>query len=355
MTQPRPVPMNRRELLLAGASCTTLLALPARAWSSPGFDIVADPSGRDGALPSLSAALDRARKLGRPARILVRGRHAEKLHIDIPGLTLVGAPGATIVYGASAGQNDPDGKPWGTGGSATLTVDAAGVTLQGLAIANSFDFLSSRPSGEHGGRQAVALSLAGGADRSVIRDCDLTGYQDTFYLREGRALVENCRISGGTDFIFGGAAALFRRCRIVSRLVPGAPIQGYVPAPSTPARQEAGLVFDRCRLEREPGVPDDSVFLGRPWRAGGNMELTGMAAFVGCWMDRHIRPEGWTAMHFRAPNGPEGWLTPQQARLYEQGSRGPGAGKASDVRRPLPGALAGIARPARIFGDWFPA
>ena len=106
MHEPRPVPMNRRELLLAGASCTTLLALPARAWSSPGFDIVADPSGRDGALPSLSAALDCVRKLGRPGRILVRGRHAEKLHVDIAGLTLVGAPGATIVLARRGAVDD---------------------------------------------------------------------------------------------------------------------------------------------------------------------------------------------------------------------------------------------------------
>ena len=148
---------------------------------------------------------------------------------------------------------------------------------------------------------------------------------------------------------------MFRRCRIVSRWVPGAPIQGYVAAPSTPARQEAGLVFDHCRLERDPGVPDGSVFLGRPWRAGGNMELTGMAAFLDCWMDGHIRPEGWTAMHFRAPNGPEGWLTPQQARLYEQGSRGPGAGKASEIRRPLPDVLVGFFWSVWFFGVWFPA
>jgi hypothetical protein len=61
-------------------------------------------------------------------------------------------------------------------------------------------------------------------------------------------------------------------------------------------------------------------------------------------------------MHYRAPNnGPEGWITPQQARLYERGSRGPGAGRLSPLRRELPTELGSIAEPRRIFGDWKPS
>jgi pectinesterase len=307
-------------------------------------------------MPRLADALLLARRASGPFRIAIEpGTYEEKLHIDRPDLSLVGTGADAILsFGASAGQPGPDGKPWGTGGSATLTVEAPRVTLANLTIANSFDFFTARPSGPFGGRQAVALSLAGGADRSTIRDCRILGYQDTLYVREGRALFEGCRISGGTDFIFGGAAALFRGCEIVSRFIPGAPIQGYVAAPSTPLRQEIGLVFDHCRLTREARVPDGSVFLGRPWRAGGNMDLTGFAAFIDCWMDGHVHPDGWTSMRFRSPDGPEGLLTPQQARLYERGSRGPGAGRPSPVRRTLPAGLAGIAKPGRIFGDWQP-
>jgi pectinesterase len=348
---------TRRQALRAVALAAAGIALPARARGLPGADAVVSKSGRPGTVPTLAEALGVARGRSGPFRILVEpGLYQEKLHIDRPDLVLAGAgPGAILSFGASAGQAGPDGKPWGTGGSASLTIEAPGVTLSGLTIANSFDFFATPPSGPFGGRQAVALSLAAGADRTIVRDCRITGYQDTLYVREGRALFDRCTISGGTDFIFGGAAALFRRCKIVSRFIPGAPVQGYVAAPSTPIRQEIGLVFDHCRLEREPGVPDGSVFLGRPWRAGGNMELTGFAAFVDCWMDSHIHPEGWTAMHFRAANnGPEGWLTPEQARLYERGSRGPGAGRLSAVRRGLPPELGGITQPRRIFGDWQP-
>jgi pectinesterase len=347
---------SRRQLLRSAILAASGLAMPAAAWSLRRPDAIVSSGGHGGTLPSLGAAIDVARRRSGPFAILVVGGvYEEKLHIDRPDLTIVGAgPDAIIRYGASAGQPGPDGKPWGTGGSATLTVEAPGVTLSGLTILNSFDFFSARPSGPYGGRQAVALSLAGGADRTIVQDCRILGYQDTLYVREGRALFDSCRISGGTDFIFGGAAALFRRCEIVSRFIPGVAIQGYVAAPSTKMRQEIGLVFDRCRLAREASVPDASVFLGRPWRAGGNMDLTGFAAFIHCWMDRHIRPEGWTAMHYGARGGAEGWLTPQQARLYERGSTGPGAGRASPVRRQLPPEFGNITDPRRIFGDWNP-
>jgi pectinesterase len=346
-----PHAFDRRTFIAAAASA----ALPVRAFAGGRWDAIVSKSGRTGTVPTIGAALDLAKAAAGPFRIFVEpGLYEEKLHVATPGVTLAGAgSSSTLSYDAAAGLKDASGKPWGTGGSASLTIEAADVTLDNLAIVNSFDFLNFKPTGEFGGRQAVALSLAGGADRIIVRRCAITGYQDSFYLREGRALVEACRISGGTDFIFGGAAALFRRCEIVSRLVPGAAIQGYVAAPSTPADQAAGLVFERCRLVRERGVPDASVFLGRPWRAGGNMKLTGMAAFLDCWMDRHVRPEGWAAMHYRAPGGPEGWLTPQQARLYEKGSRGPGAGRASAIRRNLPPELDRIA--ASLFGDWRPA
>jgi pectinesterase len=347
--------LKRRDLLRLAAAATAVAA--TRSFAAPrraGADVVISRKGGAGTVASVAAALELAGAAGRPFRIFVEpGLYEEKLRVAVPGVTLAGAGPATVLsFGAGAAMPGPDGKPWGTSGSASVTVEAADVTLADLTIANSFDFLGHSPSGPFGGRQAVALSLAAGAARTIVRDCAILGYQDSFYLREGRALVERCRISGGTDFIFGGAAALLRRCEIVSRHVPGAAIQGYVAAPSTPASQEAGLVFDHCRLTREPGVPDATVFLGRPWRAGGNMALAGMAAFLDCWMDRHIRPEGWAGMGYRAPGGPQGWLTPQQARLYERGSRGPGAGRPSDIRRPLPPDLARIG--TRLFGDWRP-
>jgi pectinesterase len=346
---------RRMMLMLVGGlvAAPHAAALPSRDLR---WDAIVSKSGRQGTVDTVAAALLLARRAGKPFRILIeRGIYMEKLQIDVPDVTIRGEGEDSIIsFGAAAGLLDPQGRPWGTGGSATVTVTAPGVTLSDLTVRNSFDYLDNRRTDAVKGAQAVALSLAPGADRSLVRRCVIEGYQDTLYVREGRALFAHCRISGTVDFIFGGAAAVFDRCEIRSRAIPGAELQGYLAAPSTPIGQAVGLVFSKCRLSREADVPDESVYLGRPWRAGGNMQLLGAAAFIECWMDKHIRTDGWTSMGYRDPAGISRQLTPQEARLFEWGSKGPGAHAPNPTRRMLDRSeLVRFGQPA-MFGDWRP-
>jgi pectinesterase len=333
-----------RRAFLAGA-----LTLPLAARAEERWDAVVDP--RTG---TLGAALARAAAAGgRPFRILIRpGRLIEKLTITVPNVTIMGSgPATELVHGTYAGMAHPDGGTWGTGRTATLTVAAQGVTLGKLTIRNSFDYVGARRDGAGNGAQAVALMIARDADRTSVEDCRIEGYQDSFYL-QSRARIARCRIAGGVDFIFGGATAWFDQCDIVTRFVPGALNSGYVSAPSTPASQPFGLVFDRCRLLREAGVPDRSTWLGRPWRAGGDMALTGQSVFLRCWMDAHIKREGWTWMGYKGPGGEQRRLTPQEARLFEHASHGPGAGPPSSTRRMLDAAGAARFTRANVLGGW---
>ena len=310
-----------------------------------------------GRCATLGEAIEQARAAGgRPFRIrLSKGVYREKLIIGVPDLLIEGeGPDSILTFDAAAGMTKPDGSRWGTGGSASLIINAPDVTLRDLTVRNGFDFIADQRTHASGGSQAVALSLARGADRTWIDRCRIEGYQDTLYV-EGRALFTDCSIAGGVDFIFGGAAAWFDRCAITTRFVPDAPIQGYVAAPSTPRAQPFGLVFADCRLLREAGVPDRSAFLGRPWRAGGNMDLVGAAAYLRCWMDAHIRSEGWRAMGYRNPMGTQTMLEPREARLLEWHSLGPGAGLASDTRRLLTADEAQRFTRANVLAGWSPA
>ena len=99
-------------------------------------------------------------------------------------------------------------------------------------------------------------------------------------------------------------------------------------------------------------MPDRSAWLGRPWRAGGNMELTGQAAFLRCWMDAHIHREGWTWMGYAGADGVRRMLAPHEARLVEYGSIGPGAGPAGPERRLLDAAAAALFTRANVLRGW---
>lgn len=152
--------------------------------------------------------------------------------------------------------------------SYTFWVQGNDVTITNLTISNT--------AGRVG--QAVALHVDG--DRFVIRDCNLLGNQDTLLTanESSRQLYDNCLIEGTTDFIFGGATAVFYRCTIRSLS------DSYITAASTSRHQKFGYVFIECDLVSGGGK---KVYLGRPWRAHAR------TVFLNCHLGEHIRPEGW--------------------------------------------------------------
>lgn len=345
--------LTRRGAVAVGCGLGGCLIIPAAFALPAPHRIVVRPDATG--INSIAVALDRAAALPAPMTIAIEpGVYREKVRITAPGVTLTAtAPGVVIVFGAAAGHLAPDGKPWGTGRSATVTIDAPDVTLRGLTIRNDFDYIADTVSHASGGAQAVALDVARTADRVLVDRCAIEGYQDTLYLG-ARTLLRRCRVAGTVDFVFGGAAALFQGCDIVTRHVPAATGGGFVAAPSTLAADRFGLVFDRCHVTREAGVPDRSTWLGRPWRAGGNMAILGAAAFLRCRLDAHISADGWTGMGFTDPTGVRRTLTPEEARLFEWRSHGPGAAPAGPARRYLTDAEAAGFTPDAILQGWVP-
>jgi pectinesterase len=366
--------MLRRQFLGAGLAAATLAACRTarRSASREDFDATVLADGRGSHRTLAAAVADAPADGARPYRVLVGAGHwREKLVIDRPNIHLVGADRAACVlfFDAAAGQARPDGQPWGTWGCASVIVRARDFSASHVTIANTFDYLGHldspdfQPIGPNG-LQAVALMLDQGADRCAFSDVDLRGHQDTLFVDAGRSVFRRCRIAGSVDFVFGSGRALFQDSELQSRARPASkPRQGYVAVPSTPAAQDCGLVFDHCRLTREAGVPDGSVALGRAWRPGrkfsdgqyGDPDAVGSAVYLSCWMDAHIdRAAGWDAMAYTARDGQRVMLEPQDARLFEFDSHGPGAAR-SPNRRWLAAAQAAAFAPARVLAGWEPA
>lgn len=151
----------------------------------------------------------------------------------------------------------------------TLLVEGDDCLVSNLTIKNT--------SGERG--QAIALSVV--ANRVKILNCNLLGNQDTLYLsgKDSKQYFKDCYIEGTTDFIFGGATALFESCTIHSIK------SSYVTAASTPQNVPFGFVFKDCKLTANPEAKD--VYLGRPWR------IYAKTVFINCEMGKQIKPEGW--------------------------------------------------------------
>lgn len=150
----------------------------------------------------------------------------------------------------------------------TLLVEANDIVLKNLTIENS--------SGDIG--QAVALSIF--SNRVAVVNCKLLGNQDTLYASGiGKQYYLNCYIEGTTDFIFGGATALFENCQIHSKK------NSFITAASTPENAKYGFVFKNCNLTSDPEIT--KVFLGRPWR------IYAKTVYINCKLGKHVAPEGW--------------------------------------------------------------
>lgn len=366
--------MNRRAVL-SGAVASAVALTTARAFARDArFDaaLSRDGSRVNGApgFRTLTEALAAALPGDAPYRIFIpAGDWREHNRVTRANVALVGEARATsrLVFDDRANAPRDADVP-----GSTLEVRAPGFSAAHLTIDNDFDYPHNMPADvPHdrtgaSGAQARAVHLDTGADRSVFVDVAMNGWQDTLFVDVGRSLFKDCYVSGAVDFIYGAGVVLFDHCEIHSRTRPGKDFHGFIVAPDTDVHQKFGIVFDRCRLTKDADMPAHTVALGRPWRRTatfpdgryGNPDAVAFAAYLQCWMDDHIVPEGWYEMHYNNKAGERMMLQPEEARLFEFRSEGPGAGRATTRRRHLAPAMVKALfgkRPAlEMFGDWKP-
>lgn len=234
-------------------------------------------------------------------RIFIKtGTYHEKLTLppNRTNVTFVGENvlGTLLTFDDSARTQNAFGEPLGTTGSSSFFVFGDGFKARNISFGNSAG--DGREVG-----QAVAVRVS--ADKVVFENCRFLGFQDTLYVQGDRTrqYYKNCYIEGTVDFIFGWATAVFEDCEIFAKG------HGYLTAASTEKEREHGLVFINCRLTGD--AEENTFYLGRPWRDHAK------TVFIDCYMDRHIKPEGW-----------HDWNKPQaqQTAFYaEYNSKGPGA------------------------------
>lgn len=114
-----------------------------------------------------------------------------------------------------------------------------------------------------------AVSFYSG-DKIIFENIRLRGNQDSLYAAGGRAYFKNCDIIGGTDYIYGGATAVFDNCKLglegFSDKTYGSPIA----TGGHDVMRKYGYLFYNCTLYNMRDNNGTNNF-GGPWQAGSQV------------------------------------------------------------------------------------
>ncbi|MCJ7842092.1 pectate lyase [Lederbergia sp. NSJ-179] len=247
-----------------------------------------------------------------PVTIYVKNgiyKEVVKVPKNKPYITIMGESmdDTVITYDNYAGKDNGVGGTIGTSGSASAFLQADDFRAENLTFENAFD-----ESADVDGKQAVAVNANG--DRMYFKNVRFIGNQDTLLTNGGTQYYTQVYVEGDVDFIFGSARVVFEDSVIHSLDRGSDTNNGYITAASTLLADEYGMLFLNSKFTSDaaPGT----VYLGRPWPAGGNPNAIGSVVVMKSELGDHIHKDGWTSMS---------GLEPEDARLYEYQNYGPGA------------------------------
>ncbi|MDQ0749488.1 pectate lyase [Streptomyces africanus] len=331
------------------ASIGTTAAASTKAANATTLTVAKDGSGQ---YTTVQAAVN-AVPANNPSRVVIAvkpGTYRElvKVPSNKPHVTIQGTGGSrkdtTIVYNNASGTPKPGGGTYGTGGSATVAVEADDFQARNLTISNDFDEKANQ---NLSGHQAVALRTA--ADKVFLDGIIVSGDQDTLLLdtaakdRLGRVYVANSYVIGNVDFIFGRATAVVDKSVITLKKRWDGTSAGYVTAPSTAANRK-GILIANSTVNGD--VSGGSFYLGRPWHAGGDASLDPQTTVRNTSLSAAIKSTPWTDMSGFS------W---KDDRFAEYKNTGAGAGSASSNRPHLTDAQAADQEVADWLAGWTPS
>lgn len=275
---------------------------------------------------------DKSKKLDNYKKLITiaEGTYKEKLEVNIPNLTIRGAdlehPEKTVIeWDSLVGVPDESGYIQITDSTATLNVrdKAIGFVIEGVTVSNWYNseaHFTEALGANYQEHRALAMLIQ--ADKVVIDNCRLLGYQDTIEFFTGRQLVQNTYICGRTDFIFGtNNTTYFKDCEIES-IVDG----GYVTAFKGCNKGDGdwvqyGAIFDGCNFTApDTVIAKKDTSLGRTWTKYAAV------AYVNCNFAGHISTTPYSSAkgtRYTAMSGAE--PTDATVKFVEYNNTGAGA------------------------------
>lgn len=248
------------------------------------FDAVIAKDG-SGDYTSVQAAVDAAPTGRTQPWLLFVKNGTYNGHVDIPAnkpyLNLIGQSRDSVIISdarLSGGSSQyPDSAVYSVDPGATVVVKSANCYFENICFENRFGYNNLV------GPQALALYTQN--DRTILNNCWLRSYQDTYLTTYGnvsyRHYLKNCRIEGAVDYIYGGGDVFFDHCTLYCNRSSG----GYIVAPSHQTGTAWGYVFSNCTIDG----PNASyiTYLGRPWTNSPKASFLNTSCKIG------IYPAGW--------------------------------------------------------------
>lgn len=206
-------------------------------------------------------------------------------HLEIPAnkpyINLIGQSRDNVIISdarlCGTSETYPDSAVYSVDPGATVVVKSANCYFENICFENKFGYDNLT------GPQALALYTQN--DRTILNNCWLRSYQDTYLTTYNnvayRHYVKDCRIEGAVDFIYGGGDVFFDKCTLYVNRSAG----GFIVAPSHQTGTAWGYVFSNCTIDGPS--PSYITYLGRPWVNSPK------ASFLNTTAKINIYPEGW--------------------------------------------------------------
>ena len=186
------------------------------------------------------------------------------IHVNKPNIHLIGqaTDKVTIAGDRLDGACADRTRPWyhvNAGATMEIQAGAKDFYMENVTVDNE-----NWTKKQMAGPQALAMNIS--ADRTVINNCNVRSYQDTYYSSgtHNRQLWHKSTIEGAVDFIYGDGDVYFESCRLNINREKG----GYIVAPShVAANTRWGYVFNNTTITTDyAGDPSTyQIYFGRPW------------------------------------------------------------------------------------------
>ncbi|KAH7340671.1 pectin lyase fold/virulence factor [Rhizoctonia solani] len=202
--------------------------------------------GSKGKYKTLAAAL---KDTSSNIYFIYSGTYTGQTIVNRANIKIYGETSNAQAYGSNTvtfTDNVPATKAGGDEQSATIRVQAAGVSFYNLNIANTY----GKPAVQS---QAIALSVEQG--KFACYACQLKGYQDTLLAQSGAQFYGKSYIEGAVDYIFGQHASIW-----ITKSTLKSIDTGCITASGRASADINYYVIDDSTIEGT-----GTMCLGRPW------------------------------------------------------------------------------------------